>query len=79
LQGESPIPRKIQGGIFLGQAQGTVFLFLAKQYRAMEGGLAEGIFPGDLRRHGAPVVPRSGMSRIGEGRNGGDAGHGRSS
>ena len=44
----------------------------------MEGGLAEGIFPGDLRRHGAPVVPRSGMSRIGEGRNGGDAGHGRS-
>ena len=55
------------------------FLFLAKEYRAMEGGLAEGIFPGDLRRHGAPVVPRSGMSRIGEGRNGGDAGHGRSS
>ncbi len=27
----------------------------------------------NLRRHVAPLVPRSGMSRIGEGRNGGGA------
>ena len=71
--------KKSMEGFFLGRLRERFFLFLAKEYRAMEGGLAEGIFPGDLRRHGAPVVPRSGMSRIGEGRNGGDAGHGRSS